>query len=45
MKYDPVQDLKKITCAVLALNGEKDIQVDADINLSSIQTTMQNNGN
>lgn len=45
MKYDPIQDLKKITCAVLALNGEKDIQVDADINLSSIQTTMQNNGN
>jgi len=29
MRYDPAKAMKKIKCPVLALNGEKDIQVDA----------------
>ncbi len=37
MKYDPTQDLKKIKCPVLAVNGDKDIQVDADMNLKAVE--------
>ena len=37
MRYDPTASLKKIKCPVLALNGEKDIQVDADMNLTAIK--------
>lgn len=45
MNYNPVEDLKRITCPVLALNGAKDLQVDADMNLSSIRNTLQSSGN
>ena len=39
------QDLKKLKCPVLALNGEKDIQVDAAMNLTAIQERITGNGN
>ena len=45
MRYDPAQDLKKLKCPVLALNGEKDIQVDAAMNLAAIQERITGNGN
>lgn len=45
MRYDPTKDLKKIKCPVLALNGEKDIQVDAAMNLTAIQQRISENGN
>lgn len=45
MRYDPTQDLKKLKCPVLALNGEKDIQVDAAMNLTAIQERITENGN
>lgn len=45
MRYDPAVDLKKLKCPVLALNGEKDIQVDATINLNAIQERITGNGN
>lgn len=45
MKYDPTNDLKKITCPVFALNGEKDIQVDAAMNLKAIEENIRSNGN
>ena len=45
MRYDPGQDLKKLKCPVLALNGEKDIQVDAAMNLAAIQERITGNGN
>ena len=45
MRYDPAQDLKKLKCPVLALNGEKDIQVDAAMNLTAIQKRISGNGN
>lgn len=45
MEYDPANDLKKITCPVFALNGEKDIQVDAAMNLKAIEENIRSNGN
>lgn len=45
MRYDPTEDLKKIKCPVLALNGDKDIQVDAAMNLNAIQQKISGNGN
>lgn len=45
MRYDPTQDLKKIKCPVLGLNGEKDIQVDAEMNLNAIKQRITENGN
>ena len=43
--YKQGQDLKKLKCPVLALNGEKDIQVDAAMNLAAIQERITGNGN
>ncbi len=37
LKYDPTKDLQKIKCSVLAINGEKDLQVPADVNLQSFE--------
>lgn len=45
VKYDPTHDLQQITCPVLALNGERDIQVDAAVNLQAIETQIKGNGN
>jgi fermentation-respiration switch protein FrsA (DUF1100 family) len=45
MKYDPVSNLKKVKCPVLALNGEKDLQVPAKENLSAIERTLKESGN
>ena len=36
---------KKVTCPVLALNGDKDTQVNADENLRSIEKTLKSAGN
>lgn len=43
--YDPTENLKKITCPVFAINGEKDVQVIADRNLSSIDSLIKEGGN
>lgn len=45
MKYDPVSNLKKVKCPVLALNGEKDLQVPAKENLSAIESALKEGGN
>lgn len=37
MRYDPVPALKKVKCPVLALNGDKDLQVLPEINLDGIR--------
>lgn len=37
--------MKKIKCPVFALNREKDIQVDAVMNLAAIQQRISTNGN
>ncbi|MCL2131994.1 MAG: alpha/beta hydrolase [Lentimicrobiaceae bacterium] len=43
MQYDPTEDLQKITCPVLAINGEKDLQVPADISLDNIAKQVKSN--
>ncbi|MDD3431942.1 MAG: alpha/beta hydrolase [Bacteroidales bacterium] len=38
--FDPREAWKEVSCPVLALNGEKDLQVNADINLGAIQQAL-----
>jgi pimeloyl-ACP methyl ester carboxylesterase len=37
IKYDPASDLGRVKCPVLALNGDKDLQVPADMNLEAVK--------
>lgn len=43
--YNAAGDLSKVKCPVLAINGEKDTQVDAASNLKVIKETIIKNGN
>jgi pimeloyl-ACP methyl ester carboxylesterase len=43
--YDPLPALQKTTCPVLALSGDKDLQIPSPENLSSIQKALQEGGN
>lgn len=45
LKYDPKTALAKVKIPVLAVNGEKDLQVPADINLKAIKETLEKSGN
>ncbi len=45
LQYDPATDLRKVTCAVLALNGAKDTQVVAGQNLPAIRKALEASGN
>jgi uncharacterized protein len=45
LDYDPVPTLQKTTCPVLALNGEKDLQVPPKENLSKIKKALEDGGN
>ena len=45
LDFDPVPVLKKVKCLVLALNGEKDLQVSAGDNLPVLQKTLEESGN
>ena len=45
LDYDPVPALQKTMCPVLALNGEKDLQVPPQENLAKIQKALQDGGN
>ena len=45
LKLDPVTFLEKVKCPVLALNGSKDLQVPAEVNLESIKKTLVESGN
>jgi alpha-beta hydrolase superfamily lysophospholipase len=42
---DPATFWKKVKCPVLALNGEKDLQVNANENLAAIGKTLKSSGN
>jgi len=42
---DPAQYWKKVKCPVLALNGGKDLQVSASVNLSAIVKAVKSGGN
>lgn len=39
--HDPAKDIEKLSIPVLALNGEKDIQVDPDLNLPPIEVSLK----
>ncbi|MGA9363284.1 MAG: alpha/beta fold hydrolase [Bacteroidota bacterium] len=45
LTYDPRPTLKKVRCPVLAINGEKDLQVPPKQNLPEIQAALQAGGN
>ena len=45
MKYNPVPALAKVKCAVLAINGEKDLQVPPKENLTAIKNALAKGGN
>jgi pimeloyl-ACP methyl ester carboxylesterase len=45
LDYDPVPALKKTQCPVLALNGDKDLQMASKENLAQIQKALQEGGN
>ncbi|MDR3260879.1 MAG: alpha/beta hydrolase, partial [Tannerella sp.] len=43
--YDPVPALEKVKCPVLAINGGKDLQVPAKVNLEAIKAALTRGGN
>ena len=45
VKFDPVPTLEKVKCPVLAINGEKDLQVPPKENLSAIEEALKRSGN
>lgn len=45
IRYDPATSLKKVKCSVLAINGEKDLQVPATENLAAIGKALGKAGN
>jgi pimeloyl-ACP methyl ester carboxylesterase len=45
LRFDPTPVLEKVKCPVLAINGEKDLQVPPKENLSAIETSLKKGGN
>ena len=45
LTYDPAPVLQKVKCPVLAINGEKDLQVDPQQNLPPIEAALKAGGN
>ena len=45
IKHDPVSVLGKISCPVLAINGQKDLQVPPKENLAAIENALKKAGN
>lgn len=45
LTYDPRSALMKVRCPVLAINGEKDLQVPAKENLDAIRLALESGGN
>jgi fermentation-respiration switch protein FrsA (DUF1100 family) len=45
LTYDPKPTLKKVKCPVLAVNGEKDLQVPPQENLQAIEEALKAGGN
>jgi len=45
LKYEPATLLQRVKCPVLALNGEKDVQVDPRLNLPAIEAALEKGGN
>lgn len=45
LKFDPASALEKVKCPVLAINGDKDLQVPANVNLEAIKKALVQGGN
>ena len=45
IRYNPAGMLEKVKCPVLALNGDKDLQVCSKINLPAIENALKKGGN
>jgi len=45
LDYDPLPNLKTVKCPILALYGQKDLQVSAKANLPLLQKALQESGN
>src|SRR2546430_338297 len=45
LDYDPIPALKKTQCPVLALNGDKDLQIASKENLAQIEKALREGGN
>ena len=45
LTYDPRPTLRKVSCPILAINGEKDLQVPPYQNLPEIRTALKEGGN
>lgn len=45
LKYNPAVALEKVRCPVLAVNGEKDLQVPPKENLTAIKNALKKGGN
>ena len=45
LRYDPRPTLRQVKCPVLALNGEKDLQVAAKENLTAVREALTAGGN
>ena len=45
LSYEPATLLQQVKCPVLALNGEKDVQVDPRLNLLAIEAALEKGGN
>ncbi len=45
IRYNPASMLAKVKCPVLAINGDKDLQVDSKINLPAIENALKKGGN
>ena len=45
LDYDPLPNLQKTTCPVLALYGQKDLQVPTKVNMPLVQKALADAGN
>lgn len=45
LEHEPGPVLRSVTCPVLAVYGEKDVQVDAELNLPAVRTALKTGGN
>jgi hypothetical protein len=45
LAYDPATALRRVSCPVLAINGDKDTEVPARLDLTAIHTALEEGGN
>ena len=45
LRYNPAPALEKVRCPVFAVNGGKDLQVPANVNLTAINNSLKKGGN